>query len=57
MMGAMGTFTILGNRVKPLGLFVPCIVIKRKNYLKVGGHEVVKGEVVEDLAIGSRLRK
>lgn len=57
MMGAMGTFTILGNRVKPLGLFGPCIVIKRKDYLKVGGHEVVKGEVVEDLAIGNRLKK
>jgi 4,4'-diaponeurosporenoate glycosyltransferase len=57
MMGAMGTFTIMGDHIKPLGLFGPCIVIKRKDYLKVGGHEVVKGEVVEDLAIGNRLKK
>ncbi|MDD5701394.1 MAG: glycosyltransferase [Dehalococcoidales bacterium] len=57
MMGAMGTFTVMGDRIKPLGLFGPCIVIKKEDYLKAGGHEVVKGEVVEDLAIGNRLKK
>ena len=57
MMGAMGTFTVIGNLVKPLGLFGPCIVMRRKDYLKIGGHEEVKGEVVEDLALGNKLKK
>jgi 4,4'-diaponeurosporenoate glycosyltransferase len=56
MMGAIGTFTIMGDHVKPLGLFGPCIVIRRDDYLKAGGHELVKGEVVEDLAIGNKLK-
>jgi len=57
MMGAMGTFTVFGKLIKPLGLFGPCIVMRRKDYLKFGGHEEVKGEVVEDLALGNRLKK
>jgi 4,4'-diaponeurosporenoate glycosyltransferase len=57
MMGAMGTCTVFGNLIKPLGLFGPCIVMRREYYLKFGGHEEVKGEVVEDLAIGNRLKK
>jgi len=57
MMGAMGTFTLFGKLIKPLGLFGPCIVMRRDYYLKFGGHEGVKGEVVEDLALGNRLKK
>ena len=57
MMGAMGTFTVIGNLIKPLGLFGPCIVMKREDYFKIGGHDEVKGEVVEDLALGGRLKK
>lgn len=57
MMGAMGTCTVFGNLIKPLGLFGPCIVLEREYYLKFGGHEEVKGEVVEDLAIGNRIKK
>lgn len=57
MMGGMGTFTVIGNLVKPLGLFGPCVVMERKNYLEIGGHSKVKGEVVEDLALGNRLKK
>jgi 4,4'-diaponeurosporenoate glycosyltransferase len=57
MMGAMGTFTVIGSLIKPLGLFGPCMVMKRGDYLKLGGHEEVKGEVVEDLALGGSLKK
>jgi len=56
-MGAMGTFTIFGNLLKPIGLFGPCIMMRRKYYLEIGGHLEVKGEVVEDLALGNRLKK
>ena len=56
-MGAMGTFTIFGNLLKPIGLFGPCVVMRKKYYLEIGGHIAVKGEVVEDLALGNRLKK
>jgi 4,4'-diaponeurosporenoate glycosyltransferase len=57
MMGAMGTFTVMGRLLKPIGLFGPCVVMRKKYYLESGGHTEVKGEVVEDLAFGNRLKK
>jgi 4,4'-diaponeurosporenoate glycosyltransferase len=53
----MGPFTILGNLIKPLGLFGPCVVISKKDYFNSGGHLEVKNEVVEDLALGARIKK
>jgi 4,4'-diaponeurosporenoate glycosyltransferase len=57
MMGAMGPFTVMGSRISPIGLFGPCIAMSKAYYLESGGHIAVKGEVVEDLAFGERLRK
>ena len=57
MMAAIGAFTILGNRIKPIGLFGPVVAIKRQYYLDSGGHEKVKGEILEDVAFGSELQK
>jgi 4,4'-diaponeurosporenoate glycosyltransferase len=57
MMGAMGPFTVVGSRVKPIGLFGPCVVMRKSYYFESGGHIAVKGEVVEDLALGERLKK
>ena len=57
MMAAIGTFTILGNRIKPIGLFGPVVAIKRQYYLDSGGHEKVKSEILEDVAFGSELQK
>ena len=56
-MAGMGTFTVLGNRVRPVGLFGPCVAVKRDLYFDVGGHAAVKGKVVEDLALGEVLKK
>jgi len=56
-MGAMGTFTIFGNLLKPIGLFGPCVMMRKEYYLEIGGHIAVKGEVVEDLALGNKLNK
>jgi 4,4'-diaponeurosporenoate glycosyltransferase len=56
-MGAMGTFTIFGNLLKPIGLFGPCVMMRKEYYLEIGGHMAVKGEVVEDLALGNKLNK
>ncbi len=57
MLGAMGAFTIMGRRLRPIGLFGPCVVVSRQSYLASGGHVTVKGEVVEDLALGEKFRE
>jgi len=57
MMGAMGPFTVMGDLIKPIGLFGPCVVMRKAYYFESGGHTAVKGEVVEDLALGERLKK
>jgi 4,4'-diaponeurosporenoate glycosyltransferase len=56
-MAGMGTFTVLGNLIKPVGLFGPCVVMSKKYYFESGGHREVKGEVVEDLALGGKIKK
>jgi 4,4'-diaponeurosporenoate glycosyltransferase len=56
-MAGMGTFTVLGSLLKPIGLFGPCVVMSKKYYFEIGGHLGVKGEVVEDLALGNRIKK
>ncbi len=57
MMGAMGPFTVMGSRIKPIGLFGPCVVMRKAYYFENGGHIAVKGEIVEDLALGEKLKK
>jgi len=57
MMAGIGAFTILGSRIKPIGIFGQAVVMKRQHYLDFGGHDKVKGEILEDLAFGSELQK
>jgi len=40
-----------------IGLYGPVILISRSDYEKVGGHESVRQSVVEDMALGTRLRE
>lgn len=40
-----------------LGLYGPVILISRSDYVSIGGHEGVKTSVIEDMALGSNLRK
>jgi 4,4'-diaponeurosporenoate glycosyltransferase len=57
MMAGIGAFTVLGSRIKPIGLFGQVVVMNRQRYLDSGGHDKVKGELLEDLAFGSELQK
>ena len=57
MMAAMGPFTVLGGRIQPIGLFGPCVVMRKAYYFESGGHVRVKGQVVEDLALGEKLKE
>lgn len=44
---------------KPLniGLYGPVILMARADYEKIGGHESVRRSVVEDMALGARMRE
>ena len=57
MLAGIGAFTVLGSHIKPLGLFGPVVAMKRQFYLNSGGHDKVKGEILEDVAFGSDLQK
>jgi len=57
LMAAMGSFTILGRMLKPIGLFGPVIIMDKKLHFESGALEKVKGEILEDLAFGSEFKK
>ncbi|MFC1914523.1 glycosyltransferase [Chloroflexota bacterium] len=57
LMAAMGSFTIFGRMVKPIGLFGPAIALEKKLYSESSGFEQVKGEILEDLAFGTEFKK
>jgi 4,4'-diaponeurosporenoate glycosyltransferase len=40
-----------------MGLLGPAVVMKREYYVNSGGHEKVKGEVLDDVAFGAELQK
>ncbi len=52
IMASMGSFTVRGKKSRDLGAFGPCVVCSRDDYLTVGGHEAVKGAILEDVALG-----
>ena len=53
MMG-VDAFNPLGRRRPPRGAFGPCLVTARADYEAVGGHQAVRSEVVEDVALAGR---
>ena len=53
-MAGMNVFTPLGERLLPAGAFGPCFLCDRASYELADGHRAVKGEVLEDLALGKR---
>jgi 4,4'-diaponeurosporenoate glycosyltransferase len=57
VMGSLGAFTPLGERVRSAGGFGPCLVASRRDYRRCGGHRAVRGRVVEDMAFGDAARR
>jgi 4,4'-diaponeurosporenoate glycosyltransferase len=57
IMGSLGAFTPLGDRMRVAGSFGPCIVVARDDYLACGGHAAVRDLVVEDMALGAEARR
>jgi 4,4'-diaponeurosporenoate glycosyltransferase len=52
IMASMGSFTIRGSKSRNLGAFGPCVVCSRSDYFRAGGHQAVKGAILEDVALG-----
>ncbi len=56
VMGAMGSFTILGKTINPAGLFGPVLIISKDKYLQYDGHSIVKNEIMEHMSYGSSVK-
>lgn len=56
MVAGIGAFSLFGSPSRPAGLFGPVVMIKRDVYESVGGHEAVKGEILDQMAFGGVLR-
>ncbi len=52
VLAGSNAFTPLGWRLKPMGAFGPCLLCSRQDYFAVGGHERVKGEILENVSLG-----
>jgi 4,4'-diaponeurosporenoate glycosyltransferase len=57
VMAGIGVFTVLGRRIKPMGLFGPAVIMKKQYYVDSGGHEKVKGEILDDVALGAEFQR
>lgn len=49
----IGAFTAWGSKVKPSGSFGPALCIRKDDYTSLGGHEKVKGTVLEHFSMGA----
>ncbi len=57
MHAASGSFTLLGEKVQPRGLFGPFVLISRADYNRSGGYESVKGQILETYWFAEQMRK
>ncbi|MDW7658434.1 MAG: glycosyltransferase [Bacillota bacterium] len=57
VMAGMSVFTPWGARLRGAGLFGPCLICRRSNYFAIGGHEAVRSQIMDDLALGQLFRK
>jgi 4,4'-diaponeurosporenoate glycosyltransferase len=56
MLAGTGAFTVFGSRLAPPGLLGQFLLIDRGSYEKVGGHEVVKGRILENFWLARELQ-
>lgn len=53
----IGAFGILDSVERPGGLFGPCLLVDREAYWRAGGHEKVRGEILEHMSLAPILIK
>lgn len=55
MMGSIRSFTLAGTAIQSNGSFGPCLVCSRADYERTGGHQLVRAEIVDDVALSREL--
>ena len=56
MLAGTGAFTLRGDHLPPRGLLGQFMLIERSAYNRVGGHEAVKGRILENFWLAEQLR-
>lgn len=56
-MAGTNAFTFLSSRLKPLGGFGPCMICRKEDYFRVGGHQRVAAEIIENFILSQEFRK
>lgn len=56
VLAGSGAFTLLSDRLPARGLLGQCMLIERDTYNRVGGHGAVREHVLENFALGNKLR-
>ena len=56
MLAGTGGFTLLGDRLSPRGLLGQFLLIEAAAYRRIGGHEAVKGQILENFRLAEKLR-
>lgn len=51
VMAGISTFTPWGRKIRGAGAFGPCLICRQDQYMQAGGHERVRGFVMDDLAL------
>jgi 4,4'-diaponeurosporenoate glycosyltransferase len=57
MTAGIGSFTLLGDRLPPRGLFGQMLLVPRTDYFAAGGHAAVKGRNLENFCLAEEFRK
>jgi 4,4'-diaponeurosporenoate glycosyltransferase len=55
MLAGTGAFTLRGDRLAPRGLLGQFMLLERAAYRRVGGHEAVKGRILENFWLAEQL--
>jgi 4,4'-diaponeurosporenoate glycosyltransferase len=54
LMAGINSFTPHGVRLQPAGSFGPCVVTRRQQYMRTGGHAAVQRAILESLPLAQR---
>ncbi len=57
MTAGIRSFTLLGDRLPPRGLFGQMLLVPRADYFSAGGHAAVKGRNLENFCLAEEFRK
>ncbi|UOY93111.1 glycosyltransferase family 2 protein [Ectobacillus sp. JY-23] len=55
LFSALRAFHMFGNKQKAIGAFGQCLICKRGDYFKFGGHLAGKGELLENMTLAQRV--